>query len=179
MTSSDVVLSMVTDLRRQRDVAQGEVAAAQQSLARSQARLAQLQTAIEALTNLYGLAEQVTPTTEDDQLTVVEELGTSSATAGDVSTTPGVGQKRIQSTALVADVVRDSDKPMTREDIRREFHERGLVPANWKNPDNAIGNAVARAAQRGMIVEVRRGLFTKPGGDSAALGFGLMGGDGG
>jgi hypothetical protein len=68
--------------------------------------------------------------------------------------------KRIPTPKIVAEIVEAAGRPMSRDEIRAEFEQRGLA-ANYTNPANVVGTAVMRAKKRGWIEEVD-GLFQTP-----------------
>lgn len=69
---------------------------------------------------------------------------------------------RFRSPEVVARVVREAGRPLTRTEIREEMERRGLIPTTWANPQNATSTATLRAKQRGLIVEVMPGSFGPP-----------------
>lgn len=69
---------------------------------------------------------------------------------------------RFRSPEVVAQVVREAGRPLTRTEIREELERRALIPPTWANPQNATSTATLRAKQRGLIVEVEPGSFGPP-----------------
>ena len=64
------------------------------------------------------------------------------------------GKKRIRSTGMVADLVIEANKSLTREEIHTQFKNLHDYPEGWKNPTTALNNAIARAVANGLIVEL-------------------------
>jgi hypothetical protein len=65
--------------------------------------------------------------------------------------------KRLRSTLMVADIAGMTRDPVTRDELRdRFFNHFGteLLSKYWENPDNAFGNAFARAVKEGSILEL-------------------------
>ncbi|MGA1838469.1 hypothetical protein VD659_16240 [Herbiconiux sp. 11R-BC] len=62
-------------------------------------------------------------------------------------------RKRIRSTEMVADVVKEADVPLTRDEIFTAFENTYGFPETWTNPRNALNNAIARATEKGLIVQ--------------------------
>lgn len=58
---------------------------------------------------------------------------------------------RIRSTSIVADLVNAAGKPLTREQVYEEFELTHGFPESWRNPRNALGNALTRAHDNGDI----------------------------
>jgi hypothetical protein len=68
---------------------------------------------------------------------------------------------RVRSTDMVAQIIRESDRALTRQEIQSAFKERFGYPPSWKAPANALNNAIARAHEKGLIVE-NDGYFSHP-----------------
>lgn len=67
---------------------------------------------------------------------------------GGTGTTPQL--RRVRSTQMVADLVKELGAA-SRDEVVAAFADRGLAPASWQNPRNAIGNALGRAVERGLL----------------------------
>lgn len=124
--------------------------------------LAEKRTGLEALRVRLGAApvEHVaaTESTMGQLETSLEDDGETDDENGDESEDPGA-PPRVRTPSLVAKIVSGGSQPMTREDIRREFRDRDLIPSHWVNPTNTISTAIARAKVRGWIVEVEPNLY--------------------
>ena len=64
------------------------------------------------------------------------------------------GRKKLPSTQMIADVVNDSDRPLSREEAHEGFIARYGLPPTWENPANALNNALGRAVKNGLIEEL-------------------------
>lgn len=71
-------------------------------------------------------------------------------------------RKRVPSPDLVAALVSAVDQPLTREEIRTYFQDAyPAVVDGWSNPVNALNNAIARAVERGNLIELDDGSFVR------------------
>lgn len=132
-----------------------------QALERVKERLNNLEAAILALRRLnYVSAAPIVgsdPGVEDDADEFAFDEGYSDLAPlrdadGEAST--GGTRKRIRSTQMVVDLMDELRVPLTKAGIREEFERKFGFPPAWKNPDNALNNAIARAAADGKIRQI-------------------------
>jgi hypothetical protein len=71
--------------------------------------------------------------------------------------------KKIRSTDMVADLINEAGRSMDREEIISEFDNRFGIPVSWDKPRNALGNALSRAAERGLIDRLGADVFAPRG----------------
>jgi len=70
------------------------------------------------------------------------------------------GIVRSPSTDRVGALLARASQPLTREQIREAYRDTYGFPSGWSNPANALNNAIARAARRGLIREISDGVYT-------------------
>lgn len=83
-------------------------------------------------------------------------------------------RKRVPSTDWVAEVVNSLGRVASRDEIFEAFKEQKGIPDTWVNPRNSFGNALTRAADRGMIQRLDGDRFAPSGytGAQASLDLG-------
>lgn len=70
-------------------------------------------------------------------------------------------RRKTPSTQMVADLVKESGARMTRQEIQDGYRDRYGYPESWRNPINAVNNALARAVENNWLVE-EDGLYMAP-----------------
>lgn len=117
-------------------------------------RLTNVTTAIEALQRLSGLELETEPGHDR------EEQNRQLDVSLEPETLPHVEQRadrkggtRVPSTNWVASVVHESGVALSRQEIHEGFKARFGYPDTWRNPANAINNAIGRAVERDLIRE--------------------------
>lgn len=58
------------------------------------------------------------------------------------------------STQMLANLVNESARSWTRDELHDGFKMRYGIPASWRNPSNAINNAIGRALEKKLIREI-------------------------
>lgn len=136
------------NLRGQRDSAAAAVARLTGDLESAKTRLSHLEGAIDNLEALTGDADErkaaAPPITATPPVTPRESHLPE-------TTPPTSRSRRIPSTELVAKIVNDFDRVVSRNEVFKEFERRYGIPTTWVSPRNSLGNAINRAADRGWI----------------------------
>lgn len=73
---------------------------------------------------------------------------------------------RLKSTRMVADLVNEIGSPISRDELRDAFFakfERDEIEHYWQRPDNALGNAIARAVEENLIQSIGDDKFAPRG----------------
>lgn len=149
MNTSDGQLdAAVQVLRTERDGLNGQVKSVRDQLDLHERRLAAVEQALQALEVLQRpVGQGSTAASPSDQ--PLEE--TDGLHEGQHAPAPADTSNRINSSDAVTQVVRQANRPLTRQEIKVRFEQQGLVPDSWKHPANALNNAIARAEKRGLI----------------------------
>lgn len=69
-------------------------------------------------------------------------------------TQPAPSRKKIPSTTMVAELINELGRPVSRDEIIPLFDQRFGIPPSWSNPRNSLGNALLRAAEKGDLVRL-------------------------
>jgi hypothetical protein len=75
----------------------------------------------------------------------------------------GTGQ-RLRSTSMVADLLASTDESFTRDELKALFfttYPREELEKFWEKPDNAFGNALARAVEERLVSKGKRNGTTE------------------
>lgn len=90
----------------------------------------------------------------------VEVQGSSDVTVPDPSlATAARSSRRSDTTERVWEISRHAGRPVSRQEIYREFEQRGWVDPKWSSIPNVINNAISRAKIKYEFVELTRGLY--------------------
>jgi len=133
-------------LREERQGAESRLVLLQLEVAEAEMRLMYLRGAIENIEALLG--EPPLEAESESQGASVREV--------DFTNTPDPAprRKRVPSTDWVADVVRELDRPASRDEVYDAFVERRGIPESWNtNPRNSFNNALGRAVERGLVIK--------------------------
>lgn len=150
---SNETLSLA-DLTKARSDLLVDVENAKANLAAAESKLANLNVLIHAFEKYAGLAEESSEDGKERQYSFTIPRAQFESVER-----PVVPSRRIASTQMVSDLLRKADSRLTREEIRERFKETFGFPASWKNPPNAVNNAIARAVGRGLIKEFPDGTY--------------------
>lgn len=184
------VYHALEELRAEYDTVTGEVSELQNRLAAMESRLDRVRDAIQSLERLeeLSLESRPSPVVESDmgrpheshRFDDVPAHGDDeplepepqpedggSAAAAIPETSPivkylarGGEGRRLRSTQMVADVVDEVDKVISRDDLKVAFFQkfpREEMERLWERADNAFGNALARAAKEKLIRRDKKG----------------------
>jgi hypothetical protein len=143
------------ELQEQLKAQSARVEVLHEDLVRANARLKSLLTiygAAKELSDADGLGEQIPELSETEvlvwQTKGVDEIATF------VTQIDPPSNKRVKSTQMMADLVIQSGRAWSREELHAGFRDTYGIPEGWTAPANAMNNAIGRAVEKGLIHEL-------------------------
>lgn len=122
-------------------------------------RLSELRSQLGMLTNLRDTAAALEGGVVDD--TTFAKPSDAIKEAAQYFLQPTLPRKNVKSTRMVTEVVAAAHRRMLREEIHDAFKQMHGIPEGWQNPSTAINNALARAVDKGLVIE-KDGYYWSP-----------------